>query len=75
MKTHVLAGFATGFVAHFEYPLPKPQGSVENYPKLISPLGRKNFSFAMKEQILQGKMICGPGWTANDVQRFLGDKF
>ena len=29
----------------------------------------------MKDQILQGKIIGGPGWTANDVEIFLGNKF
>ena len=61
MKAHVLAGFATGFVAHFEYPLPKPWGSDKNYPPVDSERGRRNLTTAMKEQILEGKMIGGPG--------------
>ena len=30
---------------------------------------------AMKKQILEGKMIGGPEWSAEDVIGFLGDKF
>ena len=61
MKEHVLAGFATGFVSHFEYPLPKPWGHVPNYPLVSSPQGIEKFRAAMNKQILAGNMIGGRG--------------
>ena len=75
IKDHVMAGFATGFVAHFEYPLPSPWGSVRNYPSLTCELGKLKFSEEMRKQVIAGKMIGGPGWSAQDVRSFLGCDF
>ena len=61
MKEHVLAGFATGFVSHFEYAPPEPWGHVPNYPLVSSPQGMTKFRAAMDKQILAGNMIGGSG--------------
>ena len=72
MKPHVLECFETGFVSHFEYPLPEPWGSVENYEPLLSKKGREMLQRAMSKQVEEGKMIGGPGWTAEMVRNFFG---
>ena len=69
MKDHVLECFETGFVSHFEYPVPEPWGHVENYEPLTSYQGRVALTNAMKSQVVQGKMIGGPGWTAELVKK------
>ena len=61
MKAHVLECFKTGFVSHFEYPLPEPWGHVVNYEPLKSDTGKEILRRAMRKQVLQGKMIGGPG--------------
>ena len=61
MKNHILAEFATGFVSHFEYEIPEAWGSVTNYAPLTSAMGRQKFRAAMREQVLQGRMIGGIG--------------
>ena len=61
MKEHVLKCFETGFVSHFEYPTPKPWGHVDNYDPLRSSSGKSALRAAMKKQVLQGKIIGGPG--------------
>ena len=61
LKSHILAEMATGFVSHFEYPPPKPWGTVNNYPVLATPEGKVIFRQAMKKQVLEGKMIGGEG--------------
>ena len=71
IKSHVIAEFATGFVSHFEYPPPKPWGSVHNYSPVTSPEGKAKLTAAMGEQICAGKMIGGIGWTVSDVRNFL----
>ena len=60
-KEHVMANFATGFVSHFEYPLPKPWGHVHNYPLVGSPQGKDKLRAALNKQIITGKMIGGKG--------------
>ena len=72
MKEHVMAGFATGFVSHFEYATPIPWGHVKNYPLVTTPQGEAKLRAVMGEQIRAGKMIGGKGWSAQDVQRFFG---
>ena len=61
IKEHVLAEFATGFVSHFEYPVPEPWGSVQNYPPVRTPEGAQRFREAMAKQVVAGKMIGGKG--------------
>ena len=61
MKEHVLAGFTSGFVCHFEYPLPEPWGHVQNYNLLKTPQGIAKFRDAMSKQVLSGNMIGGQG--------------
>ena len=61
MKAHVLEEMATGFVSHFEYPPPEPWGTVCNYPPLTCPEGRAKFRSAMRQQVIEGKMIGGKG--------------
>ena len=72
IKNHVLEEFATGFVSHFEYPVPEPWGSVSNYPPLKTPQGATRFRQAMEEQVRAGKMIGGKGWSARHVREFFG---
>ena len=61
MKEHVMAGFATGFVSHFEYEPPEPWGHVSNYPPVTTPQGRSKLRATLNKQILAGKMIGGKG--------------
>ena len=72
MNSHVMECFKTGFVSHFEYPLPEPWGSVENYEPLRSRKGRVMLRRAMSKQVAEGKMIGGPGWTAEMIRNFFG---
>ena len=74
MKEHVLVGFATGFVSHFEYEPPEPWGHVKNYPLVTTPQGETKLRTVMSEQVIAGKMIGGKGWTAQDVQYFFGGR-
>ena len=74
MKDHVIQCCKTGFVSHFEYPEPEPWGHVQNYEPLTSRQGRLVFTKAMREQVLLGKMIGGPGWTPKTVRDFFGGK-
>ena len=74
MREHVLECLKTGFVSHFDYPEPEPWGHVENYDPLRSLRGKATLTEAMKKQVLLGKMIGGPGWTANMVRMFFGGK-
>ena len=61
LKAHVLDCFETGFVSHFEYPLPSAWGHVENYDPLKSEEGQEILRRAMRKQVVEGKMIGGPG--------------
>ena len=61
LKEHILECFETGFVSHFEYRVPVPFGHVVNYEPLTSNSGREALTNAMKAQVVQGKMIGGPG--------------
>ena len=74
MKEHVMAGFATGFVSHFEYPPPNPWGHVQNYPCVSTMQGEAKLRAAMGEQIKAGKMIGGKGWSAQDIRSFFGGR-
>ena len=74
MKEHVLACFATGFVSHFRYKLPQPQGSKSNYGPLKTKAGQVKFTAAMRKEVLAGHMLGGPGWTSQDVRRFFGGR-
>ena len=60
MKSHVIECYKTGVVSHFEYPLPKPWGHVLNYEPLKSDNGKETLRRAMREQVLNRKMIGGP---------------
>ena len=60
-KAHVLRSMEEGFRSRFEYPHPTSWGHVENYPPLLSIQGRKKLREAMKNQVLQGKILGGPG--------------
>lgn len=60
-KAHVLRSMEEGFRSQFEYPRPPPWGHVQNYPPLLSTHGQHKLREAMKIQVLQGKMIGGPG--------------
>ena len=70
--SHVLECFSTGFVSHLEYHLTEPWGHVVNYDPLKTARGREVLRNAMREQVLCGKMIGGPGWTAKTVRTFFG---
>ena len=72
MKEHVLCELATGFVSHFGYPPPEPWGSVKNYMPMTTQQGVVRLRKAMSEQIRNGKMIGGLGWTAEHVREFFG---
>ena len=61
------------FKSQFEYPHPPPWGHVENYPPLLSVPGRQKLREAMKKQVLQGKMIGGPGWSKHHISLFFGE--
>ena len=61
MKEHVMAGFATGFVSHFEYPPPEPWGHVKNHSRVSTADGEAKLRAAMNKQVLSGKMIGGKG--------------
>ena len=73
-KERVLESLASGFLSKFEYRTPAPWGQVENYPPLLSDLGRNKLRSVMKEQVLGGKMIGGPGWTISRVSSFFGGR-
>ena len=60
-KAHVLRSMKEGFRSRFEYPHPPPWGQVESFPPLLSIQGRQKLREAMKNQVLQGKMLGGPG--------------
>ena len=66
----MLESLASGLLSKFEYRTPAPWGHVENYPPLLSELGRNQLRSVMKEQVLCGKMIGGPGWTISRVSSF-----
>ena len=74
LTDHVLECFATGFVSHFEYALPPAWGHVHNYAPLTSVEVMKVLRCAMRKQVLLGKMIGGPGWTADAVRIFFDGK-
>ena len=74
MKNHVLECFETGFVSHFEYRCPEPWGHVANYEPLRAEEERRVLTEAMKKQVVLGKMIGGPGWTADMVRKFFGGR-
>ena len=61
MKEHILKCFKTGLISHFEYKEPAPWVHVKNYGPLTSAHGKKAMREAMKKQVLEGKMIGGPG--------------
>ena len=61
MKKHVLKWFARGFVSHFEYPTPEPWGGVENYKPLCDSNGMAILRMRLREEVLAGRMIGGPG--------------
>ena len=69
-----MANFATGFVSHFEYPLPQPWGHVQNYPLVCTPQGKSKLRAALNKQIDTGKMIGGKGQYTQDVWDFLGGR-
>ena len=60
-KSHVLESLATGFRSRFEYSPPPPWGQVANYSPLNSASGSQKLREAMRAQVIQGKMIGGPG--------------
>ena len=72
LKSHVLECFATGFISHFEYPPPAPWGHVENYALVKDPEGVKALRKRMKKEVLGGRIIGGPGWSATTVRQFFG---
>ena len=60
-KDKVLQSLATGFRSRFEYRPPVPWGHVNNYQPLCTGEGIRFFREKMREQVLQGRMIGGPG--------------
>ena len=72
MKNHVMKCFATGFISHFEYEPPQPWGHVENYKPVSGHEGEEVLRKAMRKEVQAGRMIGGPGWTADDVRQFFG---
>ena len=72
-KSHVLKSMQHGFKSHFEYAHPPPWGHVENYPPLLSVRGRQKLRETMRKQVLQGKMIGGPGWSKHHISSFFGE--
>ena len=73
-KTRVIQSLATGFKSEFEYSPPAPWGHVSNYGPVNTKEGSIKLREAMKEQVLQGKMIGGPGWSIKDVKEFFGGR-
>ena len=61
MRDHVLSCFARGFISHFEYAAPEPWGHVDNYDPLRDGRGSELLRSRMKEEVLAGRMIGGPG--------------
>ena len=61
MRDHVLSCFARGFIRHFEYAAPEPWGHVDNYDPLRDSRGSELLRSRMKEEVLAGRMIGGPG--------------
>ena len=61
MKEHVLKCFARGFVSHFEYHIPEPWGSVNNYTPLSDVKGMAILRKRMSLEVIAGRMIGGPG--------------
>ena len=60
-KENVLRSMSTGFRSEFEYRPPSPWGHVENYGPINTSIGSLKLRETMKDQVLQGKMIGGPG--------------
>ena len=73
LKSQVLKSMQKGFKSRFEYPHPPPWGHVENYPPLLSVPGRQKLRETMRKQVLQGKMIGGPGWSKHHISLFFGE--
>ena len=61
LKDHVLKCFGTGFISHFEYTPPVPWGHVENQTPLHDAAGSKVLRERMREEVIQGRMLGGPG--------------
>ena len=57
----MLESLATGFQSQFEYPHPPPWGHVVNYPPLQSLSGSGRLREVFKKEVLQGRMLGGPG--------------
>ena len=72
LKSHILECFTTGFISHFEYPPPTPWGHVENYALVKDPEGVRALRKKMKQEVLGGRMIGGPGWSSTTVRQFFG---
>ena len=64
--------FATGFISHFEYTEPVPWGHVDNYDPLRGSYGSVLLRSRMRDEVLAGRMIGGPGWSSSTVRRFFG---
>ena len=45
-----------------------------NYGPVNTKKGSITLREAMKEQVMQGKMIGGPGWSVEDVREFFGGR-
>ena len=65
---------ATGFKSKFEYHPPAPWGHVENYGPVNNKEGSIKLRETLREQVLQGKMIGGPGWSIEKVTEFFGNR-
>ena len=74
MKDHVMKCFATGFISHFEYDPPAPWGHVDNYTPLAGAEGEAVLRKAMRKEVVAGRMIGGPGKTAERVRQFSAER-
>ena len=70
----VLKSLATGFRSEFEYPHPPAWGHVHNYLPLQSFTGSHRLREVFRKQVLEGRMIGGPGWTCQRVTSFFDDR-
>ena len=63
---------ATGFKSKFEYRPPAAWGHVGNYGPVSTKAGALKLREIMKEQVVLGNVIGGPGWSAQVVTNFFG---
>ena len=72
LKEAVLSMLSEGLRGDWDV-LPEPGVLCNNF--LSDPIAREKCRQRFKNEILKGRMIGGPGWSANVVTRFLGAPF